>query len=1324
MKRAVTWVAAVTAAVAAMGVSVDSALAARAYDSSISPIPVPWSVAFDASGNAWIPASGTNSVYVQDPYPSQNRLRTVDTSKEFESQVVQLAIDKSTGNFYLAQSNGRALGVYDENGNHLETWTAINGHRFAYPPGLHVAVDNSSGYSRGRVYLSLTSPENVVEALDTERRPVQFPATAPYINGNALTGTPAGPFGEVEHLTVDELGNIYATDTQKNVVDEFSSTGEFLRSFSAPLANFENPDRGGVGVDPTNGDVLITEGGIFGPPEFIGVSEYDANGNLLGRIKEATPGDILDPRGTPAVDAQGRLYVPRSGSVAIFKPAPVRPEITYSEVSSSTATGGTLNAEIDPRTGGAVTACRFEFETTEQHAADENPYELATKKACAPDPGSAPPASNFTSPTDVSAELSALASEKTYYYRVVVESPSGTTYGADRTYTPHKVVGLRTDDPDGVTASGAQLHGSLVGDGTPTTYRFEWGRTSSYGNASAVTPAGSPSGPSRTTLPALDLTGLEPFTTYHYRVVATGGAGTSNGEDRSFTTLPGSPTITREWVAEVQSDRAIINAEVDPNGAKTTGHLEYVDDATFQQSGFQDATRITVGEIGFGMGNVPVPTSASLSSLVPGTVYHYRVVASNFAGAANPIADHTFRTYSSLPAENCPNAHERQQTGAALLLDCRAYELASARNAGGYPVESDLVLGQTPFGGYPTSGTPRLLYGTHDGGIPGTGNPTNHGVDPYVATRTAAGWTTSYVGIPADNPFATAPFASTLGEADDGLDTFVFAGPDICSPCFSDESSGAPVHLPDGGIVQGMAGSLNPGPGAVPAGYVGRALSADGTHFVFGSTSKFEPDGNGNGDVSIYSRNLINKTTNVVSKTPLGQTMTGPGIAELDVSADGSRVLIGRLVSTDAAGNRYWHLYMNVGGAEQSIDLMPGSTSGGIYAGMTGDGTAVYFSTPDQFGGDTDSSSDIYRADVSDASATLARVSTGTGGTGDTDGCDPAANPGHAHWNSVGAGATCDVLAIGGGGGVAKGGSTIYFLSPEALDTSNPGRQPVPNAPNLYVAQGTAAPRFVATLESALSAPATANPLVVDSLDESEAFHSGEFQLNRSGKAAVFTSTLQLTNYENVGRSEVIRYDAASGRIDCASCNPTGEPAVGDGTLAPNGRSLTDDGRVFFNSTEGLVDRDLNEVKDAYEWTPAQGVELISTGTEPLSSSLLGVSADGIDAYFFTRGTLVPEDENGSRVKIYDARSGGGFAFAPPRIPCKASDECHGPSSQAGPAPAVRTVAGTPIGNLATAKPKCKRHKNKKCRRRHGKGHHHKPGKGAKKNSHGGGRSG
>ena len=44
-----------------------------------------------------------------------------------------------------------------------------------------------------------------------------------------------------------------------------------------------------------------------------------------------------------------------------------------------------------------------------------------------------------------------------------------------------------------------------------------------------------------------------------------------------------------------------------------------------------------------------------------------------------------------------------------------------------------------PFGDYPeaqsSSGEPQVLYGIHDGGIPGTGHPTNRGVDPYIATR-------------------------------------------------------------------------------------------------------------------------------------------------------------------------------------------------------------------------------------------------------------------------------------------------------------------------------------------------------------------------------------------------------------------------------------------------------------------------------------------------------------------------------------------------------------------------------------------------------------
>ena len=114
--------------------------------------------------------------------------------------------------------------------------------------------------------------------------------------------------------------------------------------------------------------------------------------------------------------------------------------------------------------------------------------------------------------------------------------------------------------------------------------------------------------------------------------------------------------------------------------------------------------------------------------------------------------------------------------------------------------------------------------------------------------------------------------------------------------------------------------------------------------------------------------------------------------------------------------------------------------------------------------------------------------------------------------------------------------------------------------------------------------PSTDNPLVIDSVSSAGTRNTADFQVNPSGNDAVFTSTLPLTGYDNAAHREVFRYDAPTDTLDCPSCNPTGEQATGEATLASNGSSLSDDGRVFFNSTEGLVDRDLNGKQDVYEW--------------------------------------------------------------------------------------------------------------------------------------------
>ncbi len=250
--------------------------------------------------------------------------------------------------------------------------------------------------------------------------------------------------------------------------------------------------------------------------------------------------------------------------------------------------------------------------------------------------------------------------------------------------------------------------------------------------------------------------------------------------------------------------------------------------------------------------------------------------------------------------------------------------------------------------------------------------------------------------------------------------------------------------------------------------------------------------------------------------------------------------------------------------------------------------------------------------------------------------------------------------------------------------------------------------------------PATDNPAVLDAVSSAGARKTGDFQVTPNGDFAAFTSTRPLTeSVDNAGYSEVYRYDATTDTLACVSCDPTGATAAGNASLASNGLSLTEDGSVFFNSTDSLVPRDLDNRQDVYEWEPAglgnctetnQAFDrasggclgLISTGTSPSDSSLLSVSADGTDAYFFTRDSLVPQDQNGNLVKIYDARELGGYPYIPTPPQCKASDECHGPGS---PIPAAPDIQSDTPGGLANATPL------QKAKHGHRKGTHHRPRK-------------
>jgi hypothetical protein len=155
-----------------------------------------------------------------------------------------------------------------------------------------------------------------------------------------------------------------------------------------------------------------------------------------------------------------------------------------------------------------------------------------------------------------------------------------------------------------------------------------------------------------------------------------------------------------------------------------------------------------------------------------------------------------------------------------------------------------------------------------------------------------------------------------------------------------------------------------------------------------------------------------------------------------------------------------------------------------------------------------------------------------------------------------------------------------------------------------------------------------------------------------------------------------------------------------------NGLFQAYDGRVFFTTDDALVPRDTNGVQDVYEFTEGRA-QLVTTGVGSVfggfdygaSTGFVAVSANGTDVYFATVDSLVTQDHNGSSLKIYDARTGGGFPAELTPEKCTAADECHGAGAAPPALPADRTSAN--LGNRAKPKAhKAKKHQKKKAHKK------------------------
>lgn len=205
--------------------------------------------------------------------------------------------------------------------------------------------------------------------------------------------------------------------------------------------------------------------------------------------------------------------------------------------------------------------------------------------------------------------------------------------------------------PDHVRNFEATLHFSIDPEGLATTYYVEYGTTAGYGQRAGLYDETVPAGDdpvARTEL--LSVWGLAPATTYHYRVVATNGAGTTYGDDQELTTTdePAPVVVTAAAGNETESS-VVLHGTVDPEGLPVTVcRFHYVTHEQFERFGFTTSFGPRPTPMGvlvpcaesaaeIGSGDEPVPVHAVVEGFPPGR-HHFRLEAENAFTEAIPGA--------------------------------------------------------------------------------------------------------------------------------------------------------------------------------------------------------------------------------------------------------------------------------------------------------------------------------------------------------------------------------------------------------------------------------------------------------------------------------------------------------------------------------------------------------------------------------------------------------------------------------------------------------------------------------------------------------------
>lgn len=731
-----------------------------------------------------------------------------------------------------------------------------------------------------------------------------------------------------------------------------------------------------------------------------------------------------------------------------------------------------------------------------------------------------------------------------------------------------------------------------------------------------------------------------------------------------------------------------------------------------------------------GIGNGPMRISGNVNGLTPGTTYYYRLVATNSAGSASSESG-TFETLGLPPAEVCPNQQIRQEQAATQLPGCRGYELvsrvpANRRNgADVYPSNQRVQAA--------SSGDAFRFAFTAGSADTEAAPPTPE----FEATREAPGaWTVHGVMPPqqSENIFDLL-FGRTphyLGDMSPDLTKGVFLA--------NTPLNGEGPNVREVPNLYLRTDLLSPGPGSY-----GLLTDADSPQ----APEKFEAPPRFAGASNDFTHVFFESERDLVAAAAtLGE---GPRLYEW---TNGAVRLAGVLPAS-------------VGGGPVVAQAGQGARGHFTSQAVSSDGSRVVFTAPpfasEKTAGKLYLRDDRGTVDVSDDTTVQVNASEKTNGAGpggaDPNGVQPATfwcgssnldaifftssealtdsapvSPGtpklYRYDVNAPAGHHLTLLSVDqnsedgitdeadGVIGASEDGAYVYFASSNQLE---PGA-PTAAMPRIFLWH-TGSVREVAGINAGA--------------ESRQILGAGEWQeepkwsrVTPDGHHLTFISegSAELTGYDQGGScpggassrcQEIYLYNAASGngpgRLQCVSCNPTGEEATADADfnlfnsnfLLPRGPHLSqplsvDGSTELFSTGERLVAADKNDEADVYSFDAVTGeVRLISRGTPGDEAHFLDATPDGRSVFFLTREAILPSDGN-DQTDVYDARVDGGASEPPPTLtaPCGSEGECRPP------APASADESSPASADTVARRARRKHHA--KGHRRHRRDKHHR----------------